>query len=199
MKIIKLLLQKTMLVNLLLGFSSGLPLLLTFKTLQGYLSDSAVPVSIIGFFSFLSLAYTLKFLWAPLFDRFSLPFLCRRRGWLRPGGVRFGLTPGLRHDLLTTLAALLNSLQMGFRTLAIEKRSSEVWQVLGVVKTEFGKFGDVLDGVKKKLEQASDSIDKVGVRSRAIERSLQTRPAPAAASPSAPAAGASSPGNGTKP
>lgn len=73
----------------------------------------------------------------------------------------------------TTLAALLNSLQMGFRTLAIEKRSSEVWQVLGVVKTEFGKFGDVLDGVKKKLEQASDSIDKVGVRSRAIERSLR--------------------------
>ena len=73
----------------------------------------------------------------------------------------------------TTLAALLNSLQMGFRTLAIEQRSSEVWKVLGAVKTEFGKFGDVLDGVKKKLEQASDSIDKAGVRTRAIERQLR--------------------------
>jgi len=73
----------------------------------------------------------------------------------------------------TTLAALLNSLQMGFRTLAIEQRSSEVWKVLGAVKNEFGKFGDVLDGVKKKLEQASDSIDKAGVRTRAIERQLR--------------------------
>lgn len=71
-----------MLVNLLLGFSSGLPLLLTFKTLQGLLTDAQVPVSLIGFFSVLSLAYTLKFLWAPIFDRFSLPFLGRRRGWL---------------------------------------------------------------------------------------------------------------------
>jgi DNA recombination protein RmuC len=73
----------------------------------------------------------------------------------------------------TTLAALLNSLQMGFRTLAIEQRSSEVWQILGAVKTEFGKFGEVLDGVKKKLEQASDSIDKAGIRTRAIERKLR--------------------------
>ena len=73
----------------------------------------------------------------------------------------------------TTLAALLNSLQMGFRTLAIEQRSSEVWQILGAVKTEFGKFGDVLDGVKKKLEQASNSIHDAGVRSRAIERKLR--------------------------
>lgn len=73
----------------------------------------------------------------------------------------------------TTLTALLNSLQMGFRTLAIEKRSSEVWQVLGAVKSEFGKFGDVLDSVKKKLDEASSHIEKTGARTRAIERQLR--------------------------
>ena len=74
----------------------------------------------------------------------------------------------------TTLSAILNSLQMGFRTLAIEKRSSEVWTVLSAVKTEFGKFGDVLDRVKKQLETASRSIDQTGTRSRAIERKLRS-------------------------
>jgi DNA recombination protein RmuC len=73
----------------------------------------------------------------------------------------------------TTLAALLNSLQMGFRTLAIEKRSSEVWQLLGVVKTEFGKFGNVLAKTKKKLQEAGDTIDKAEVRTRAIARKLR--------------------------
>jgi DNA recombination protein RmuC len=73
----------------------------------------------------------------------------------------------------TTFAALLNSLQMGFRTLTIEKRSSEVWQLLGAVKTEFGKFGEILAGVKKKLEQASQTMDDAARRSRAIERKLQ--------------------------
>jgi DNA recombination protein RmuC len=73
----------------------------------------------------------------------------------------------------TTLAALLNSLQMGFRTLAIEKRSSEVWELLSVVKTEFGKFGDVLAKTKKKLQEASNTIDKAEVRTRAIERKLK--------------------------
>ena len=73
----------------------------------------------------------------------------------------------------TTLSALLNSLQMGFRTLAIAKRSSEVWKILGVVKTEFGKFGDVLDKVKKKLDEAGRHIDATGVRTRAIERQLR--------------------------
>lgn len=72
-----------------------------------------------------------------------------------------------------TIAALLNSLQMGFRTLAIEKRSSEVWQVLAAVKTEFGKFGEVLDKVKKKLDEASSQIEQTGVRSRAISRRLR--------------------------
>jgi DNA recombination protein RmuC len=73
----------------------------------------------------------------------------------------------------TTLSALLNSLQMGFRTLAIAKRSSEVWKILGAVKTEFGKFGDVLDKVKKKLDEAGRHIDATGVRTRAIERRLR--------------------------
>jgi len=73
----------------------------------------------------------------------------------------------------TTLAALLNSLQMGFRTLAIEKHSSEVWQLLGMVKTEFGKFGDVLAKTKKKLQEAGHTIDKAEIRTRAIARKLR--------------------------
>ncbi len=91
--------------------------------------------------------------------------------------------PGLCDDLQreyrivvtgpTTLAALLNSLQMGFRTLAIEKRSSEVWQLLGAVKSEFGKFGDVLAKTRKKLQEASNTIDAAEVRTRAIERKLR--------------------------
>jgi len=74
----------------------------------------------------------------------------------------------------TTLAALLNSLQMGFRTLAIQKRSSEVWTILGAVKTEFGKFGEVLDKVKKKIDEASNTIDSAAVRTRSIQRKLRT-------------------------
>jgi DNA recombination protein RmuC len=62
---------------------------------------------------------------------------------------------------------------MGFRTLAVEKRSSEVWELLGVVKTEFGKFGDVLAKTKKKLKEASNTIDQAEVRTRAIERKLK--------------------------
>jgi DNA recombination protein RmuC len=73
----------------------------------------------------------------------------------------------------TTLSALLNSLQMGFRTLAIQKRSSEVWQLLGAVKNEFGKFGDVLNMVRKKLDEAGKHIDATSVRTRAIERKLR--------------------------
>jgi len=73
----------------------------------------------------------------------------------------------------TTLSAILNSLQMGFRTLAIEKRTSEVWDLLGAVKTEFGIFGSVLEKTKRRLEQASDEIDKAGIRSRAIEKKLR--------------------------
>ena len=73
----------------------------------------------------------------------------------------------------TTLSAILNSLRMGFRTLAIEKRSSEVWKVLAAVKTEFGKFGDVLSKVKKQLNAASNTIEQTDVRTRAMERKLR--------------------------
>ena len=74
----------------------------------------------------------------------------------------------------TTLAAILSSLRMGFRTLAIEKRSSEVWEVLAAVKTEFGKFGGVMDKLKRQLNTASKTIDETGVRTRAMERKLRT-------------------------
>ena len=74
----------------------------------------------------------------------------------------------------TTLLATLTSLQMGFRTLALEQRSAEVWEVLGAVKTEFGKFGDVLAKTKKKLDEASYSIDQAVVRTRAMTRQLRT-------------------------
>ncbi len=75
----------------------------------------------------------------------------------------------------TTLAALLSSLRMGFQTLAIEQRAAEVWKILSATKTEFVKFGDVLDKVKKQLNAASDTIERrIGVRSRAIERKLRS-------------------------
>ena len=73
----------------------------------------------------------------------------------------------------TTLWSILNSLQMGFRTLAIQKRSSEVWNLLAAVKTEWTKYGDVLDVVQKKLHQASDTIEKAKIRSRAVGRKLK--------------------------
>ncbi len=92
--------------------------------------------------------------------------------------------PGM-HDLLqrkyrivvagpTTLAAVLNSLRMGFHTLAIEKRSSEVWMILGAVKTEFGKFGDIIDKVKGQLTTAANTLDQTAVRTRAMNRKLNT-------------------------
>jgi DNA recombination protein RmuC len=74
----------------------------------------------------------------------------------------------------TTLLATLSSLQMGFRTLALEKRSAEVWEVLGAVKTEFTKFGDVLAKTKKKLHEASNTIDAAERRTRAMTRSLKS-------------------------
>ena len=91
---------------------------------------------------------------------------------------RPGLTDWLQRECRitvagpTTLTAVLNSLQMGFRTLAIEQRSSEVWQTLGAVKTEFAKFGEVLARTKKQLEAAAGSIDAAEVRTRAMNRRL---------------------------
>ena len=101
-----------------------------------------------------------------------------------------GLFESVQRDLKititgpTTISAFLNSLHMGFRTLAVEKRTSEIWELLGAVRTEFGKFGDVLQKTKEKLDSASREIDNAGVRSRAIERKLrnvQTLPGTAAA------------------
>jgi DNA recombination protein RmuC len=73
----------------------------------------------------------------------------------------------------TTLWALLNSLQMGFRTLAIQKRTGEIWELLGAVKTEWIRYGEMLDAVHRKLAQASETVEKVQVRSRAIGRHLR--------------------------
>lgn len=92
---------------------------------------------------------------------------------------RPGLVEGLQREYKvmlvgpTTLLATLTSLQMGFRTLALEKRSAEVWEVLGAVKTEFGKFGDVLAKTKKKLDEASRTIDDAEVRTRMMARKLK--------------------------
>jgi len=93
---------------------------------------------------------------------------------------RPGLTEALNRELRvvvagpTTLFAMLNSLQMGFRTLALEKRSAEVWQVLGAVKTEFAKFGDVLVRLKAQLQTASNTIDQAETRTRQMTRALRS-------------------------
>jgi DNA recombination protein RmuC len=94
--------------------------------------------------------------------------------------VKLGLVEDLRSKYNvtvagpTTMAALLNSLQMGFQTLAIQKKSNEVWTILGAVKTEFGKFGGIIEGIQKKLNGASNDLDTLlGVRTRAIDRSLR--------------------------
>jgi len=72
------------------------------------------------------------------------------------------------------MAALLNSLQMGFKTLAIQKHSSEVWDILGAVKTEFDKFGDVLEATQNRINQANAELDKlIGTRTRSIQRKLR--------------------------
>jgi DNA recombination protein RmuC len=92
---------------------------------------------------------------------------------------RPGLTESLQREFKvivagpTTLLAMLNSLQMGFRTLALEKRSAEVWEVLGAVKTEFGKFGDVLARTRKKLEEATHTIDAAQTRTSVMTRKLK--------------------------
>ena len=73
----------------------------------------------------------------------------------------------------SNLVAFLNSLQMGFKTLAIEKRSNEVWQILGAVKTEFNKFGNEMDATRKSLEAVVNHMEKIGTRSRVLERKLR--------------------------
>jgi DNA recombination protein RmuC len=119
-----------------------------------------------------------KYINPPTTTDFALMFL-PREGLYAEAIRRIGLVQQVQRDCRvtfvgpTTLAAFLNSLQMGFRTLAIQKRSSEVWGLLAGVKTEFGKFGDSLAAVKDKLDQAARKIDDVDVRSRAITRKLR--------------------------
>jgi DNA recombination protein RmuC len=120
----------------------------------------------------------VKYINPPRTTDFALMFL-PTEGLYAEAIRRVGLVEQVQRDCKvvfagpTTLAALLNSLQMGFRTLAIQERSSEVWNLLAAVKTEFGKFGGVLDGVKKKLQEASNKIDEVDIRSRAITKKLR--------------------------
>ncbi|SPF49683.1 DNA recombination protein RmuC homolog [Syntrophobacter sp. SbD1] len=119
-----------------------------------------------------------KYLNPPVTTDFGIMFL-PTEGLYAEVIRRTGLVESLQRECRvivagpSTLAALLNSLQMGFRTLAIQKRSSEVWKLLGAVKTEFGNFGATLEGVKKKLDQASNTMDDAAKRSRAIERKLR--------------------------
>ena len=119
-----------------------------------------------------------KYIAAPFTTDFGILFLPTESLYaeaLRRPGLVEALQREHRISLAgpTTLLATLTSLQMGFRTLALEQRSAEVWQVLGAVKTEFGKFGEVLARTKKKLDEASHSIDQASVRSRAMQRQLR--------------------------
>ncbi len=135
------------------------------KSLEGQLRRSAKEIC-------------AKYINPPRTTDFALMFL-PTEGLYAEAIRRVGLVEQVQRDCRvviagpTTLAALLNSLQMGFRTLAIQKRSSEVWNLLAAVKTEFGKFGGVLDGVKKKLQEASNKIDEVDLRSRVITKKLR--------------------------
>jgi DNA recombination protein RmuC len=119
-----------------------------------------------------------KYINPPRTTDFAIMFL-PTEGLFAEAIRRVGLVEQVQRDCRvifagpTTLAALLNSLQMGFRTLAIQKRSSEVWNLLAGVKTEFGKFGEALSQVKDKLDQAARKMEDVDVRSRAITKKLR--------------------------
>src|SRR5256885_3808051 len=119
-----------------------------------------------------------KYINPPRSTDFALMFL-PTEGLYAEAIRRVGLVEQVQRDCRvvfagpTTLVALLNSLQMGFRTLAIQKRSSEVWSLLAGVKTECGKFGDALTAVEEKLDQAARKMEDVDVRSRAITKKLQ--------------------------
>ena len=120
-----------------------------------------------------------KYIETPFTTEFAIMFLPFEG--LYAEVVRRGMVETLQREYQvtiagpTTMAALLNSLQMGFRTLAIQKRSSEVWQILGAVKSEFNKFGDVLEATQRRLDQANQELDKlVGVRTRQIQRRLRS-------------------------
>jgi DNA recombination protein RmuC len=119
-----------------------------------------------------------KYIAPPYTTDFALLYL-PTEGLFAEAIRRPGMVESLQNDcrvVLTgpaNLAAMLNSLQMGFKTLAIERRSSEVWGVLAQVKTEFGKFGDIVESTRKSLELAARKFDEVGTRTRVINRRLK--------------------------
>ncbi len=119
-----------------------------------------------------------KYLAPPHTTDFGILFLATE-GLYAEALRRPGLAESVQRDYRvvlagpTTFAALLNSLQMGFRTLAIQQRSSEVWKLLGDVKTQFGKYSQVLDVIRKRLDQATQTVDDAAIRTRAIERRLK--------------------------
>lgn len=120
-----------------------------------------------------------KYISAPYTTDFGLMFLPTEGLYaevMRRPGLADAIQRKYRINIAgpSTLTALLNSLQMGFKTQAIEKRSSEVWSILGAVKTEFGKFGDVLASTKKALERVTKNIEKAEVRTRAMDRRLKS-------------------------
>jgi DNA recombination protein RmuC len=120
-----------------------------------------------------------KYVNPPITTDFCIMFLCTE-GLYAEVLRQPGLSENLQHKYRviiagpTTLAAILSSLRMGFQTLAIEQRTSEVWNVLRAIKTEFGKFGDVLDKVKRQLSNASKTLEETGKRSRIMERKLHS-------------------------
>lgn len=125
-----------------------------------------------------------KYIDSPYTTEFAIMFLPFEG--LYSEAVNRGLVEILQRDYKvniagpSTMAALLNSLQMGFKTLAVQKRSAEVWEILGAVKQEFDKFGDVLEATQQRLDQANKELDKlVGVRTRQIQRKLKDVQTPA--------------------
>jgi DNA recombination protein RmuC len=122
--------------------------------------------------------FSSKYLSPPQTTDFGILFLATE-GLYAEVLRRPGLAESIQHDWRvvlagpTTFAALLNSLQMGFRTLAIQQRSGEVWKLLGDVKTQFGKYSQVLEVIRAKLDSASKTVDEAAVRTRAIEKRLK--------------------------
>src|SRR5215468_3358248 len=147
------------------GDENGAPVETAIKTLETQLKRCAKDIC-------------EKYINPPKTTDFALLFL-PSEGLYAEAIRRVGLVQNVQRDCRvtfvgpTTLAALLNSLQMGFRTLAIQKRSSEVWNLLAAVKTEFGKFGESLSAAKEKIDQASRKMEDVDVRSRAITKKLR--------------------------
>jgi DNA recombination protein RmuC len=122
--------------------------------------------------------FSVKYLAPPRTTDFGILFLATE-GLYAEALRRPGLAESLQSDFRvvlagpTTFAALLNSLQMGFRTLAIQQRSSEVWKLLGDVKSQFGKYSQVLATIRKRLDQATQTVDDAAIRTRAIEKRLK--------------------------